>query len=127
MFNLLKAHPVLLTSFIALISSGCSTPQVTSTTPVNSDTALQSPLPSDHPGASTPLGAGDIFEIRVYGEKELTGVHRVDSKGNIDVPLVGRIPVHHLNRSQLVDLLQNRLSKFIKSPQVSVFIKERKS
>lgn len=77
--------------------------------------------------SATPLGPGDIFEVRVYSEKELTGIHRVAANGTVDIPLIGRLHVNLLNRSQLVDLLRTQLSTYIKSPQVSVFIKERKS
>ena len=77
--------------------------------------------------AATPLGPGDIFEVRVYDEKELTGVHRVAANGSVDIPLIGRLDVNLLNRSQLVDLLRSELATYIKDPQVSVFIKERKS
>ena len=75
----------------------------------------------------TPIGVGDVFELRVYREKELTGIHRVSIDGTVDIPLVGRIRVEQLSRDEVVDLLRSKLEQFIKAPQVSIFVKERKS
>ena len=88
-------------------------------------------ISQDHAGATRPIqtsiGIGDVFELRVYGEKELSGIHRVSADGAIDVPLVGRTQVSGLSRDGAVDLLTQKLRVFIKSPQVSIFVKERKS
>lgn len=92
---------------------------------VSSTATPSSSLQAD--SKATPLGPGDIFEVRVYDEKELTGIHRVAANGSVDIPLIGRLDVDRLNRSQLVDLLRSKLSTYIKAPQVSVFVKERKS
>lgn len=34
------------------------------------------------------LGPGDVFEVRVYGEEDLSGEYRVSSDGAINFPLV---------------------------------------
>jgi len=86
-----------------------------------------SPAVSDNQITATPLGPGDIFEVRVYDEKELTGVHRIAPDGTVDIPLAGRLHVADLSRSEVVDLLGKKFQQFINQPQVSVFIKERKS
>ena len=43
--------------------------------------------------ADVGLGPGDVFEVRVYGETELSGVHRISPDGSIDFPLVGRVTI----------------------------------
>jgi len=103
---------------IALSSLNCTAP----TTSANSSSAPLATGP-----IKTPIGVGDVFELRVYREKELTGIHRVSIDGTVDIPLVGRIRVEQLSRDEAVDLLRSKLEQFIKAPQVSIFVKERKS
>ena len=80
---------------------------------------------------STPasaLGPGDAFEVQVYDEKELSGMYMVSSTGTITFPLIGRVYVEGLNSSDASELLQQKLAeKYIKHPQVSIFIKEYNS
>ena len=74
------------------------------------------------------LDTGDVFEVRVYGEPELSGIHRIAEDGTIDVPLVGRLEVRGLNRGQIATKLEDSLRDgFIRSPSVSVFVKEYNS
>ena len=70
------------------------------------------------------LGPGDIFEIRVYNEKDISNIYRVSNSGHIDFPLLGSIKVDSLTSNQLVGVLETKLKEFLKNPQVSVFIKE---
>jgi polysaccharide export outer membrane protein len=73
------------------------------------------------------LGPGDIFEVRVYGEKDLSDVYRVSDAGTISFPLAGTIYVNKLDSTEVIAKLTTRLGKYLKSPQVSVFIKEFQS
>ncbi|MBM4388379.1 MAG: polysaccharide export protein [Deltaproteobacteria bacterium] len=71
------------------------------------------------------LSPGDIFEVKVYQEPDLSGVFQVSSSGTIDFPLVGTIKVEGLTSEQIAGRLRNELrEKYIKDPYVSVFIKE---
>jgi polysaccharide export outer membrane protein len=80
------------------------------------------------PAANATLGAGDVLEIRVYLEADLTGPFRVSNEGTIDYPFCGRVKVSGLSSSALVDLLTRCLENgFIKKPQVTVFLKEYNS
>ena len=73
------------------------------------------------------LGPGDIFEVRVYGEKDLSDVYRVSDAGTISFPLAGTIYVNKLDSTEVIAKLTARLGKYLKNPQVSVFIKEFQS
>lgn len=74
------------------------------------------------------LGPGDVFEARVYGEKDLSGVHRVSSDGTIIFPLIGEVSVHNLSTSQIANLLQDKLADgYLKKPYVTIVIKEYNS
>lgn len=74
------------------------------------------------------LGAGDVFEVTVYGEETLSGLYRVNPDGSINFPLVDRVMVEGLTPNEIADELQRRLKDgFIRSPSVSVFVKEYNS
>jgi protein involved in polysaccharide export with SLBB domain len=70
------------------------------------------------------LGPGDVFEVRVYNEPELSGLYRVASDGTIDVPLVGRVSVDKMTASDVSLRLAEELRRFVRDPQVSLFVKE---
>ena len=74
---------------------------------------------------SATLGPGDVIEIRVYKEKELSGLYRVGRSGHFDFPLIGSVGAAGATPSDLVTELTNRLKDdYLRSPQVSVFVKE---
>jgi protein involved in polysaccharide export with SLBB domain len=74
------------------------------------------------------IGLDDTFDVRVYGEAELTGTFRVATDGTVDYPLAGRIQVAGLRTGEVQQLLVNRLKdKYLKDPQVVVTIKDRNS
>jgi len=72
----------------------------------------------------TTLVAGDEFEVRVYGEKELTGKYNVAQDGTIDFPLIGRIEVEGKEATEVADEIRDRLrdGKILRDPQVSVLV-----
>jgi polysaccharide export outer membrane protein len=74
------------------------------------------------------VGLDDTFEVRVYGETELSGTFRVATDGTVDYPLAGRIAVAGLRTGEIQQLLVTRLKdKYLKEPQVMVTIKDRNS
>ena len=77
---------------------------------------------------SASLGSGDVFEVRVHGHKDLTGVHRIAPDGSIDFPHVGRIPVDGLQPTAIADVLRTKLMDgYLRNPSVTVFVKEYNS
>src|SRR5262245_57173095 len=81
--------------------------------------------------ASSPedrVGIDDTFDVRVYGETELSGTFRVATDGSVDYPLAGRIKVAGLRTGEIQQLLVGRLKdRYLKDPQVIVTIKDRNS
>jgi polysaccharide export outer membrane protein len=74
------------------------------------------------------IGIDDTFDVRVYGEAELTGTFRVATDGTIDYPLAGRLQVSGLRTGEIQQLLVNKLKdRYLKDPQVVVTIKDRNS
>jgi protein involved in polysaccharide export with SLBB domain len=78
--------------------------------------------------AASTLGPGDLVEVKVYDEKELSGLFRVSSAGQIDFPLIGLVAVDGLAGSDAAAAIEKRLGiKHLRNPQVSLFIKEYNS
>ena len=74
------------------------------------------------------IRTGDHLSIRVMGEPELTSdAYIVDGKGAIQVPLAGEVVVAGRTASEVRDDLTQRLgSRYIRSPQVSVGVADRR-
>ncbi|HVV51790.1 MAG TPA: polysaccharide biosynthesis/export family protein [Polyangia bacterium] len=74
------------------------------------------------------IGVDDTFDVRVYGEADLSGTFRVATDGTVDYPLAGRLPVAGLRTGEIQQLIVNGLrGKYLKDPQVVVTIKDRNS
>jgi polysaccharide export outer membrane protein len=74
------------------------------------------------------VGIDDTFEVRVYGEPELSGSYRIATDGTIDYPLAGRVSVIGLRTGEIQRLLVAKLKQgFLKDPQITVTVKERNS
>lgn len=59
----------------------------------------------------------DIQEAR---GRERLQTYRIDSEGNIDFPVIGKIKLAGLNREQAIILLQEKLIDYIKNPIVDI-------
>lgn len=81
--------------------------------------------PVDETLADDQVGVDDMFDVRVYGEADLSGAYRVATDGTIDFPLAGRIPVAGLRTGDIQARLTERLRDgYMKNPQVTVLMKE---
>jgi polysaccharide export outer membrane protein len=76
----------------------------------------------------TLLGPGDVFEVRVYREPDLSGVFQVAPDGTVDFPLVGNLRIEGLTSSQAALTLRTRLQDgLLNDPFVTVQVKEFQS
>ena len=77
----------------------------------------------------TTLGPGDTFEVRVYGEEDLSNKYRVAQDGTIDFPLIGRVEVAAREPTEVADMIASRLrdGEVLREPQVSVLVEEYNS
>ncbi|MGB9735743.1 MAG: SLBB domain-containing protein [bacterium] len=74
------------------------------------------------------VGPGDVLNIEVFGEKELSGDVTVSQDGKIKNILLGDVYVEGLTTSQIEALLKEKLGKdYLVDPMVSVSIKEYRS
>jgi len=70
------------------------------------------------------IAVGDILEIFVWQNPDLSKDVIVGPDGKISVPLAGRIKVIGMTITQLENQLQEKLSRYVKYPQVSVMVKK---
>jgi polysaccharide export outer membrane protein len=74
------------------------------------------------------IGPGDLLELKVFEVKELDQTVRVSEDGSITIPLLGRVMVEGLTQEGVVQKLTELLqAKYVKNPQVTIFIKEYKN
>ena len=75
------------------------------------------------------LGPGDVVEIRVFGQPDLSSTAQVDSEGNLnslpflEAPIIARCRTEKAVQKDIAAAY----SKFINNPQISVRITERNS
>jgi len=123
-----------LVALSVLMLSGC----LTSSGPVRSGTAkvvtttenLGPPDTTTNTGAYVGtaeyrIGAQDQLEITVFQIEDLNRTVRVNSTGQVSLPLIGTVLAGGLTVDELEKLLAQKLSEtYLQDPQVSVFVKE---
>ena len=84
---------------------------------------------SSQPAASSDdksyrIGPNDVLEIKVFNLPEPSSQVRVDNQGRINLRLIHEVQAACLTENQLLQSLVEKYKKYIKEPQISVFIKE---
>jgi polysaccharide biosynthesis/export protein len=112
----------------SLIAQRTSNASTSETDRLNSEIALKNAelrktvSPSDYK-----IGAEDLLDIDVFQVPDLKTTERVSAKGYIKLPLVGDIKASGSTVSGLETLIAEKLAKYVREPQVSVFVKEYRS
>lgn len=70
------------------------------------------------------IGPEDLLEIEAYNVDEVKKTLRVNSQGDIALPLIGIINVKGLTTSEVEKLIAEKLSKYVQETVVNVFVKE---
>jgi protein involved in polysaccharide export with SLBB domain len=74
------------------------------------------------------LTAGDVFEVRVFGEEDIGGTFQVQDDGTIDFPLIGRVDVTNKTQADLAALLEQQLGDgYLRAPHVTVILTSREN
>jgi polysaccharide biosynthesis/export protein len=106
------------------------TPQVLAPPLPGAQNPAQPPreLPSDSIRPNYVLGPNDQIMIRVPQAEEINDKpFRIDSEGNINLPIVGRLRAGGLTIQELEAELVKRLREFIREPQVIITITQFRS
>jgi polysaccharide biosynthesis/export protein len=75
------------------------------------------------------MGAGDILDVRVFGQPDLNSTVEIDEDGNISsLPFIeDPIPAKCKNEKEVQKIITEAYAKYILKPRVSVRILERRS
>jgi len=73
------------------------------------------------------VGPEDLLEIEAHNVEELKKTVRVNSGGNIALPLVGVINVKGMSTPEIEKEIEKRLGRYIRETVVNVFVKEYRS
>ena len=85
-------------------------------------------LPPPKSAGSGAVGAGDMIEIRVADEEELTGEYQVQEDGKIRFPWIGEVEVKGHSQSEIARVIEEKLADgWLREPQVQVVITEREN
>jgi polysaccharide export outer membrane protein len=78
------------------------------------------------PVETNSLGPGDVFEVTVYDEPAMSKPYKVAPNGTIDFPLIGTLEVEGKEPQEIADMIKTQLrdKQILKSPSVSVLVKE---
>jgi polysaccharide export outer membrane protein len=123
----------LLTSTLVLLLAACASSGGTRGAAASSVTALPPPDTTAASGAyegatDYRIGAMDLLEISVFGVQDLDKEVRVNSNGQISLPLVGGVMAGGRTIPELeAELAKKYADGFLQNPQVSVFVKEYSS
>jgi len=89
------------------------------------------PYPTSPPAPvsdAAAVGPGDLFEVRVFGQQDLSGTYQVAGDGTINFPLIGTVAVQGQTPPEIEREIQTRLADgYLKNPSVSVKVTEYRS
>lgn len=98
----------------------------TYTSRISKDDLLSISVTASDPTVTTPFNP-PVFSYAQQGEQPIVAAqsmytYLVDSDGNINFPVLGKIHVAGLSKQELCDEMQKKLSKYIEDPLVNVQI-----
>lgn len=73
------------------------------------------------------IAPGDVLQVIVFGEDQLTGEYRVGPVGTLTMPLIGNILVGGRQLSEAETIIGTELRRMIKRPVVTVALNEQAS
>jgi len=73
------------------------------------------------------IGPDDTVTITALNVEEISKAWRVGADGALTLPMVGRIPASGMSVEQLQGEISTRLKKFVKDPQVTLFVSDYRS
>lgn len=73
------------------------------------------------------IGAGDVLDVMVYGESDLSRTVFVRIDGRISLPLAGEVQAAGSSPAELGEKITENLEEFLEEPEVTVIIEDSKS
>jgi polysaccharide export outer membrane protein len=98
-------------------------PQKTKSGATTSSAAVEDPNDkTSKVGSDFVIGSGDVLKIFVWKEAEVSGTVPVRPDGKISLPLVDDVQASGLTALELKKVLEEKLSKFLAEPNVTVTV-----
>lgn len=116
------ASPILL---LLLCTVCCSGQQATAN--VTKSAVATTALTDTHSSTTSvpyTIGSGDVLNVQVWKEKDLSQVVVVRPDGKISLPLLGDLQVSGKEPSQVEEMVQTRLQSMVVEPHVTVTVAE---
>ena len=118
---------LILAAIIVMVAMGAST--------TRAQEQAQGPVSGSNAGVDSQgirnylLGPGDVLDVRVFGQSDLSSTVEIDSDGNISSLPFLETPIRAQCRTEkeVQKDIATAYAKYIKNPQVSVLVKDRKS
>jgi polysaccharide export outer membrane protein len=102
-------------------------PDAVAGVPQPAATASPAPAPPPESGEYA-VGPGDMLEVTVFGNDDLSRVPTVQTSGGIAMPLLGEVQVAGLTVAEIQRKITNLLAKdYLVNPQVEVKVREYNS
>jgi protein involved in polysaccharide export with SLBB domain len=70
------------------------------------------------------IASADLISVTVYQDPEMNRKVRVNTNGTVSLPLIGAVKIGGMTLLEAQSSIEGKLSKFLVSPQVSLFIEE---
>jgi protein involved in polysaccharide export with SLBB domain len=84
--------------------------------------------PAQPPEVTSGLTPGDVFEVQVAGQEELSGTFEVQEDGTIVVPMLGPVDVRGKTKAEAAKLLEQLLGDgYLRDPHVRLVMTEREN
>jgi polysaccharide export outer membrane protein len=82
-------------------------------------------MPRDQtPPTVTTINPGDLVDVRVFGQPDISSKGVVRPDGTLTLPLLGPVPVAGQRPEDTAQQLEERLTKFVIKPEVTVVIEQ---
>jgi polysaccharide export outer membrane protein len=92
---------------------------------LTAEKAMQATTPGN---SAYKIGPLDVLEVKVFKVKDLESQVQVAESGTINLPLVGEVPATGRTAQEIERDLEKRLgAKYLKNPQVTVYVREYNS
>jgi polysaccharide export outer membrane protein len=115
---------LLLLALTAILQTPAPAPSDPKPTPTPATTAATDPTQD----GEYEVGAGDVLEINVFGNDDLSRVPTVQTNGAVSLPLLGEVQVSGLTVAEVKRKVTNLLAKdYLINPQVEVKVKDYQS
>lgn len=91
--------------------------------------AAQAAASATKPPVALSIGAGDLLQVTVFGQPDLSAEVSVTDEGEVTLPLIGLLRIAGMSQAELEKLIARRLREreYLLNPEVSVTVRQNRS